>query len=185
MDWPLAILLLIIFICFSVVLFLQFSSFTQYIEVYFLVVILILFVILIFAIDFNNPISYTINFTSAVTEQTKILNVPYNEDTTYSNLMSATFAGTYSTATVPVNADPAGPATNKVFNYDTLEDTQISMLGGKILIDKLPNRQIKLTIRPGAGGDATPINGFFNLSLLCTSSQDIDGSFSEVSTTYP
>ena len=184
MGWPLAILLLIIFICFSVILFLQFPSFTQYIEVYFLVVILILFVILIFAIDFNNPISYTINFTSAVTEQTKILDVPYNEDTTYSNLMSATFAGTYSTGTTPVNGDAGGPETNKVFNYDTLA-TQVSMLGGKILIDKLPNRQIKLTIRPGAGPDATPINGFFNLSLLCTSSQDIDGSFSEVSTSYP
>lgn len=184
MGWPLAILLLIIFICFSVILFLQFPSFTQYIEVYFLVVILILFVILIFAIDFNNPISYTINFTSAVTEQTKILDVPYNQDTTYSNLMSATFAGTYNTLTTPVNVDPAGPETNQVFNYDLL-DTQISMLNGKILIDKLPNRQIKLTIRPGAGVDATPINGFFNLSLLCTSSQDIDGSFSEVSTSYP
>lgn len=184
MDWPLAILLLIIFICFSVILFLQFPNFTQYIEVYFLVVILILFVILIFAIDFNNPISYTINFTKAVTEQTKILDVPYNQDTAYSNLMAATFAGNYSTGTTPVNQDPEGTETNKVFNYDDLT-TQISMLGGKILIDKLPNRQIKLTIRPGAGSDATPINGFFNLSLLCTSSQDIDGSFNEVSTSYP
>jgi hypothetical protein len=181
MGWPLAILLLIIFICFSVILFLQFPNFTQYIEIYFLVVILILFIILIFAIDFNNPISYTINFTRAVTEQTKILDVPYNEDSTYSNLMSATFTGTYSTATTPVNGDAAGPETTKVFNYDTLE-TQISMLGGKILIDKLPNNQIKLTIRPGTD---EPINGFFNLSLLCTSSQDIDGSFSEVSTSYP
>lgn len=184
MGWPLAILLLIIFICFSVILFLQFPNFTQYIEIYFLVVILILFIILIFAIDFNNPISYTINFTRATTKQTKILDVPYNEDSTYSNLMSATFAGTYSDATTPVNADPAGPETNKVFNYDTLE-TQISMLNGKILIEKLPNNQIKLIIDPQAGADDKPINGFFNLSLLCTSSQDIDGSFSEVSTTYP
>lgn len=179
MTWPLAILLLIIFICLSVLIFLQFPNFSNYIEIYFLVVILILFIILIFTIDFSNPISYTITFKQTTTAQTVTLNVPHNEDTSYSNLMTATFAGLYNTT--KINADPAAPANIQTFNYDTLNVGEtVTLLDGKLVLKKLANWQMELDIVPNAGGNSDPINGYFNLSLLCNSSQDIEGKFEEV-----
>lgn len=175
MDWGLFVLILIIFICFTVLLYLQMPNFGYFVENYFIIVIIILFIILIFTIELNNPITTTIYINTSNTQSPLVYQVPYNSDSDYSNLMSASFAGTYSAGTDPVNTTPASDTL--IFNYDTFTTT--TLLGGKIALAKLPNYQISVTIDPNAGTDYK-MDGFLTLSLLCTSSQSISGGFKQV-----
>jgi hypothetical protein len=172
MTWGLAILLVILFICLSVLFFLLMPNSMEYIETYFIIVIIILFIILIFAIDFDNPITTTVYCAKTETNKTLVYDVPYNDDTGYSNLMTLTFAGVYNGKS-PVNDTNYLDTTT--FNYDTFTDA--SILGGAIKVTKLPNYQIQLDITPGTSG---PIDGFITMSLLCTGSQNINGKFQQV-----
>lgn len=176
MSWGLLILLIVIFICFSLLLFIQIPDFGFFIETYFIIILIVLFLILIFTIDFDNPITTTvyINKTAESVKNTLLYDVPYNADDGYSNLMEASFSGLWNTDSV--NTDPAS---NKVlFNYDTFNTAEL--LGGKILITKLPDYQLQVEIDP-AVGTAHFINGYLNLYLLCTGSQSITNKFELVS----
>lgn len=177
MSWGLFILLLIIFIALSVLVFFQFSHYEGFFEIYFLVVIIALFVILLFTVNFNNPVSITYTFKNRTTDTSFVLSVPYNEDTSYSNIMSVTFAGLWNSTEPKINTTPASDA--RVFNYDLLAvNESVSLLDGKLVLTKLANWQLNVDVKPTVGTDA-PINGYMNISLLCNSSQDINGSFEE------
>lgn len=174
MTWGLFILLLVIFIAFTVLLFLQIPYFDNFFETYFLIIIIVIFIVLLFTIDFNNPLSTTIYIRTANNQNPLIYSVPFNDNSNYSNLINVTFLGTYNEATTPINNNPA--ADTKVFNYDTL-DAPVTLLEDKIKFTKLPNQQIQIDIAPNSD---ISINGFLTMSLICTGSQSIDGSFTQI-----
>jgi len=176
MSWGLFVLLLIIFICVSVLLFLTLQGFELFYEVYFIIVIVGLFIILIFAIDFNNPITTTIYIQNKTQPSTLIYSVPYNDDGNYANIMTMTYSGVW-TGNDPVNS--AGYTDTVTFNYDTFTDATIASMGGKIKVTKLSNYRIQVDIDPTVGGAST-LNGFLTLSLLCTGSQAINGKFEQI-----
>lgn len=175
MTWGLAILLIVIFICFTALIFIQFKTTPFFVEAYFIVVVIVLFVILLFTINFDNPISTTVYIRTAKKQNPLIYEVPYNADSGYSNLMSASFAGNYNGLTTPVNGAPADDTV--VFNYDDF--TTATLLDGKIILTKLSNWRIQVDIDPTVGGDDT-VNGFLTLNLLCTGSQNINNKFNLV-----
>ena len=181
MSWGLFILILIIFVAFTALLFLQIPNFgANYAEVYFIVLVIILFIILLFAIDFSNPISATITIQNTAKKQNPIIyDIPYNADASYSNIFSASFAGTWSTDTDPTNKDASKDIV--IFNYDTLT-APVQVLGttNKIVITKLPNYQIQIDIDPTVD-TAHNIDGFLTISLLCTSAQSINSRIDLVS----
>ncbi len=178
MSWGLFVLLLIIFICVSVLLFLTLQGFEMFYEVYFIIVIIGLFIILIFAIDFNNPITTTIYIQNKTQPSTLIYSVPYNDDGNYANLMTMTYSGVWTPTMDPVNTDSYKDTVT--FNYDTLAtDASIASMGGKIKATKLSNYRIQIDIDPTVGGAST-LNGFLTLSLLCTGSQAINGKFEQI-----
>jgi len=177
MTWGLFTLLLILFICFSVLVYINFKDSNGFFETYFLIVIITLFVILLFTIDFSIANSITYTFKNRTTATSFVLDVPYNDDTSYSNIMSVSFAGTWNIPTTPVNNSPSNDS--KIFNYDSIT-APVSLLDGKIVLTKLPNWQLRVDVDPNVGGNVAPINGYFNLTLLCNSSQDINGKFQEV-----
>ena len=178
MSWGLLILLIVIFVCFTLLLFIQIPDFGFFIETYFIIILIVLFLILIFTIDFDNPITTTvyINKTAESAKNTLIYDVPYNADDGYSNLMEASFSGLWSGPDDSVNGTPAFDKV--IFNYDTFTTTGI--LGGKITFTKLPNYQLQVDIDP-AVGDAHFINGYLTMFLLCTGSQSINNKFELVS----
>lgn len=175
MSWGLAILLIVLFICFTALVFLQFPATPYLVETYFIVVVLVLFIILLFTVDFDNPVSTTIYIRTANAQNPLVYEVPYNSDDSYSNLISASFAGNWDAATTPVNNTPA--ADTVIFNYDSLavNDT-VSLLSGKIIITKLADWQLSVTVDPTVS-TASNINGFLTLNLLCTGSQSINNKF--------
>ena len=178
MSWGLFVLLLIIFICVSVLLFLTLQGFEMFYEVYFIIVIIGLFIILIFAIDFNNPVTTTIYIQNKTQPSTLIYSVPYNDDGNYANLMTMTYSGVWSPAMDPVNTESYKDTVT--FNYDTLAtDASIVSMGGKIKATKLSNYRIQIDIDPTVGGAST-LNGFLTLNLLCTGSQVINGKFEQL-----
>ena len=172
MTWGLAILLIVIFICFTALVFIQFRATPYFIEGYFIFVIIAIFIILLFTINFDNPVSTTVYIHTAKVQSPLIYDVPYNADSGYSNLMSASFAGNYSVATTPVNQTPASDTV--IFNYD--EFTSTTLLGGKITLTRLSGRRLQVDIDPTVGGDDT-VDGFLTLNLLCTGSQTIHSQF--------
>jgi hypothetical protein len=172
MTWGLGILLLIVFISFSVVLFLVYPELSKYFELYFIGVIIILFIILIFAIDFDNPISTTIYLERLAADRTLTFEVPYNDNTQFSNLMSVSFTGVYSPDNSPVNS--TAYTNNVVFNYDEIDENGATILNGQIKVTRLPDYELKLEIIPSEG---VVLDGFLTMSLLCTGSQNINGKF--------
>jgi hypothetical protein len=176
MSWGLFILILVIFIAFTFLVFIQFNTTPYFAETYFIVVILALFIILLFTIDFDNPVSTTLYINTEKDQSPIIYTVPYNSDSEYSNLMSASFAGTYSSATDPTNSDPA--SNTVVFNYNTIESA-VNLLNGKIVIEKVAGNQLSITIKP-TEGTAHKMDGFLTLNLLCTGSQSINGKFEQI-----
>jgi hypothetical protein len=175
MSWGLVVLLVFVFICVSALVFLNFSYTASFVEFYFIAVVVALFIILLFTINFDNPVSTSIYIRTVTTQSPLIYDVPYNADTAYSNLMSAAFAGTWG---ANPNTDPASDTI--IFNYDELTEP-VHLLPttgseGKITITKLPNYQLQVDIDPSVGGDAT-VNGFLTLNLLCTGSQSINNKF--------
>ncbi len=175
MTWGLAILLIVIFIALTALIFIQFDTTPFFVETYFIVVIIVLFIILLFTIDFDNPISTTVYIRTSKDQSPLIYEVPYNADTGYSNLMSASFAGNYSNGTTPVNETPADNTV--IFNYDTF--TTASLLGGKIILTKLSGYRLQIDIEPNVD-IFHEIDGFLTLNLLCTGSQSINNKFNLV-----
>ena len=174
MSWGLFILILVIFIALTLLIFIQFNTTPYFAETYFIVVILVLFIILLFTIDFDNPVSTTLYINTEKTQSPIIYTVPYNSDSEYSNLMSASFAGNWSAGTTPINTTPASDAI--IFNYDTF--TTAELLGGKIVIGKVADNQISITIDPTLN-TAHKLDGFLTLNLLCTGSQSINSKFEQ------
>ena len=178
MTWGLFVLLLIIFICVSVLLFLTLKDFEYFYEAYFIIVVIALFIILIFAIDFNNPITTTIYIQNKTQPSTIIYSVPYNDDGNYANLMTMTYSGVWSGSGMdPVNQDAFKDTVT--FNYDTFTDATIASMNGKIKVAKLSNYRIQVDIDPTVGSAST-LNGCLTLSLLCTGSQSINGKFEQL-----
>jgi hypothetical protein len=175
MSWGLIVLLVILFICFSVLLFLTIPEFGTFFEVYFIIVIIALFIILIFAIDFDNPITTTIRIANTFTGvKTLTYSVPYQDDTGIPNLMTMTYSGV--TNNNPVNG--ASYSDTVTFNYDEITaPVQITTLGAKVQVTKLPNYQLQVVINPTVTDPSHRLNGYLTLSLLCTGDQTIDGKF--------
>lgn len=177
MTWGLFVLLLIIFICVSVLLFLTLKDFEYFYEGYFILVVIALFIILIFAIDFDNPITTTVYIQNKTQPSTLIYSVPYNDDGNYANLMTMTYSGVWAPTMDPVNSESYKDTVT--FNYDTFTDATIASMGGKIKVTKLSNYRIQVDIDPTVGGAST-LNGFLTLNLLCTGSQGINGKFEQL-----
>lgn len=177
MSWGLFVLLIIVFICVSALLFLTLQGAEYFYEIYFIFVIIGLFIILIFAIDFNNPITTTIYIQNKTQPSTLIYYVPYNDDTNYANIMTMTYSGVWTPTMDPVNQD--GYKDTVTFNYDTFTDATIASMGGKIKVTKLSGYRIQVDIDPSVGGAST-LNGFLTLNLLCTGSQSINGKFEQI-----
>jgi hypothetical protein len=180
MSWGLVLLLIIVFICLTALIFLNISSSSGFVEVYFIVAIVILFIILLFTIDFDNPVSTSIYIRTANVQNSLIYEVPYNADAAYSNLISVAFAGTYG---ANPNTTPASDTV--IFNYDDIGSTPVYLLPtgagpGKITITKLPNWQLQVDIDPTVT-PADTVNGFLTMNLLCTGSQSINNKFKLIS----
>jgi hypothetical protein len=183
MSWGLIVLLVILFICFSVLLFLTIPEFETFFEVYFIIVIIGLFIILIFAIDFDNPITATVRIANTFTGvKTLTYSVPYQDDTGIPNLMTVSFNGVINGASI----NGTSYTDTVTFNYDEITgDVQIISLGAKVKISKLPNYQLQVVIDPTESG-AQPsdrLNGYLTLSLLCTGDQNINGKFDLINQT--
>jgi hypothetical protein len=175
MSWGLVVLLVFVFICLSALVFLNFSYTASFVEFYFIAVVVVLFIILLFTIDFDNPVSTSIYIKNNTTQGPIIYEVPYNADSQFSNLMSAAFAGTWG-----ANPNTAPANDTIIFDYDKLTEP-VHLLPttgseGKITITKLPNYQIQIDIDPSVGGNVL-IDGFLTLNLLCTGSQSINNKF--------
>lgn len=168
MSWGLFVLILVLFIAFSVLLYLQIDNFSYFMESYFIIVIVVIFIILIFTLDFDNPITQTVYIQGPTVNKSLTFQVPYNADTGYSNLINATFSGVWAGHT------PTNDQVNTVtFNYDTFTTT--TLLGGVITFTKLPNYQMQVDINSSETTD-----GFLTMTLLCTGSQDIESSFKQL-----
>jgi hypothetical protein len=137
----------------------------------------ILFIILLFTIDFDNPVSTSIYIRTANVQSPLIYEVPYNADAAYSNLISVAFAGTYG-----ANPNTAPASDTVIFNYDDIGSTPVTLLGtpAKITITKLPNWQLQVDIDPTAD-TASTVDGFLTMNLLCTGSQSINNKFKLIS----
>ncbi len=177
MSWGLFVLILVLFIAFSVLLYLQIDNFSYFMESYFIIVIVVIFIILIFTLDFDNPITQTVYIQGPVVTKSLTFQVPYNADTGYSNLISATFSGVWKDNT------PTNNQLNTVtFNYGAVADNgQLGYLlgtdfaGAAIKFTKLPNYQMQVDIISDK-----EIDGFLTMTLLCTGSQDIESSFKQL-----
>ena len=177
MSWGLVVLLVILFICFSVLLFLTIPEFGTFFEIYFIIVIIALFIILIFAIDFDNPITTTVRIASTFTGvKTLTYSVPYQDDTGIPNLMTMTYSGVLNSA--PING--LSYSDTVTFNYDEITvPVEIITLGARVKVTKLPNYQLQLVIDPTESGSQPThrLNGYLTLALLCTGDQTSHGKF--------
>ena len=173
MSWGLFVLILVLFIAFSVLLYLQIDNFSYFMESYFIIVIVVIFIILIFTLDFDNPITQTVYIQGPTVNKSLTFQVPYNADTGYSNLINATFSGVWK------NNTPTNNQVNTVtFNYGAVADNASLgyLLGSDVItFTKLPNYQMRVDINA-----ANDIDGFLTMTLLCTGSQDIESSFKQL-----
>jgi hypothetical protein len=85
---------------------------------------------------------------------------------------------TYSGVTNNAAINGASYSDTVTFNYDEITTpVQITTLGAKVQVTKLPNYQLQVVINPTVTDPSHRLNGYLTLSLLCTGDQTIDGKF--------
>jgi hypothetical protein len=151
-------------------------------ENYFIIILVIIFVILIITLSFNNSIEISTYIKVKTPPAALIYNVPTQNDSQISNLMSFNFTGVYDNQQVEINTNNSGLYT---FNYDTLTETATPITNFKIpggteifSISKLANGQLKLEIRDVLAGKY--LDGYVSFGLLAQGNQSIDGGFDRV-----
>jgi hypothetical protein len=184
MNWAEFALIAIIVVALIVLAYLNFNNFSHFMENYFIIILVIIFVILIITLSFNNSIEISTYIKVKTPPAALIYNVPTQNDSQISNLMSFNFTGVYDNQQVAINANNSGLYT---FNYDTLAETatpitnfKIPTVGGTEIfsISKMANGQLKLEINNVLDGKY--LDGYVSFGLLAQGNQSIDGGFDRV-----
>jgi hypothetical protein len=184
MTWGLFVLILVLVLAAIILAYLNMDGFKYFMENYFIFILLIVFIVLLFVIDFNNQIQITTYvkvknpFTTPLVYQ-----VPTQDDTDITNIVNIAFTGLYGDSGAVANSS----ATNTVIdiNYDTIaENTPVTLYANNdgstelFTITKLSSGNLE--VNTPSGGDFHSLDGYLTLTLLCSGSQTINSSFKRV-----
>ena len=182
MTWGLFVLILVLVIALIALCYLNLNGFSYFMENYFIFILLIVFIVLLFVIDFNNQIQITTYvkvknpFTSPLLYQ-----VPTQNDTSITNTINVTFTGLYGDSGTVANNSTTNTTIN--INYDTIAvDTPVDLWANNVtggeklfIIRKLASGNLEVNTPTGV--EFKSIDGYLTLTLLCTGSQNINSSF--------
>lgn len=188
MDWPLFALILIIVFAVIILCYLNFDNFSYFMENYFIFLLLIVFIILLFVVDFNNQIQ--------ITTYVKVKNVfgtplvyqtPYHSDTDITDTINVSFTGSCQAMGIDAQTQSV---TNTQVNFDmnalAIGDTVSLYANNEItnpakkLFDITKTATHTLSVINTSGsvdGGGQLLDGYLTLTLLCTGSQSIESSF--------
>ena len=186
MTWGEFVLILIIAFAVILLCYLNFENFSYFMENYFIFILLIVFIVLLFVVDFNNAVQITtyVKVTNVFTTPLEY-QVPYHSDTDISDIVNVSFIGTCE-ALGATQAQRSVTNTQININMKTLAvgvDVPIHAnndSGSIVLfnVQKLGDHTLKVT-NTDASVDTSGklLDGYITLSLLCTGNQNIDSSF--------
>ena len=193
MTWGGFVLILIIAFAVILLCYLNFHNFSYFMENYFIFILLIVFIVLLFVVDFNNAVQITtyIKVTSVFNTPLEY-QVPYHSDTDISDIVNISFIGTCEALTGTEPEDKSVTNTQVNINMKTLAVDPVTANGvpiyanndttGTILfrVNKLSDHTLRVTntdASVGGSGGGDLLDGYITLSLLCTGNQNIDSSF--------
>lgn len=179
---------LILIIAFAVILlcYLNFTNFSYFMENYFIFILLIVFIILLFVVDFNNTVQIT-----TYVKVTNVFNtpleyqVPYHNDNDISDIVNVAFTGTCEA--LGANQEDRSVSNTQVnINMKTLaEGVDVPIYAnndtGSIIlfnVRKIGEHSLRVT-NTAASVDTSGklLDGYLTLSLLCTGNQSISSGF--------
>lgn len=186
MTWGEFALILIIVFAVILLCYLNFTNFSYFMENYFIFILLIVFIVLLFVVDFNNTVQIT-----TYVKVTNVFNtpleyqVPYHNDTDISDIVNITFTGTCE-ALGATSEDRSVTNTQVNINMKTLaEGVDVPIYAnndttGTILFNvrKIAEHSLRVT-NTAASVDTSGklLDGYLTLSLLCTGNQSINSGF--------
>jgi len=187
MTWGEFVLILIIIFAAILLCYLNFSNFSYFMENYFIFILLIVFIVLLFVVDFNNTVQIT-----TYVKVTNVFNtpleyqVPYHNDTDISDIVNITFTGTCEALGV-TQEDRSVTNTQVNINMKTLaEGVDIPVYANNITtagtilfnVRKIGEHSLRVT-NTAASVDTSGklLDGYLTLSLLCTGNQSINSGF--------
>jgi hypothetical protein len=186
MTWGGFVLILIIAFAVILLCYLNFHNFSYFMENYFIFILLAVFIVLLFVVDFNNAVQITtyVKVTNVFTTPLEY-QVPYHSDTDISDIVNISFIGTCETLGA-TQADRSVTNTQVNINMKTLaEGVDVPIYAnndstGTILFNvrKIGEHSLRVT-NTAASVDTSGklLDGYLTLSLLCTGNQNIDSSF--------
>jgi len=181
MTWGLFVLILVLVIALIVLCYLNLSGFSYFMENYFIFILLIVFIVLLFVIDFNNQIQITtyVKVKNAFNSPL-VYQVPTQDDTSITNIVNISFTGLYGDSGDVANNSATNTSID--INYDTIAvDTPVDLYANNdnttklFIIRKLSSGALE--VNTPTGGDFHSVDGYLTLTLLCTGSQNINSSF--------
>jgi hypothetical protein len=186
MTWGEFVLILIIAFAVILLCYLNFTNFGYFMENYFIFILLIIFIVLLFVIDFNNTVQITTYIKVRNVFNTPLeYQVPYHNDTDISDIVNITFTGTCE-ALGATQEDRSVTNTQVNINMKTLaENVDVPVYAnndttGTILfnIRKIAEHSLRVT-NTSASVDTSGklLDGYLTLSLLCTGNQSINSGF--------
>lgn len=185
MTWGLFVLILVLAIAFIVLCYLNIENFSYFMENYFIFILLIIFVILLFVVDFNNQIQITtyVKVKNDFSATPLIYQVPYHSDSDITNTVNVAFAGT-------CEALGGTPALQSVTNTQINFNIDDLAVGGSVtlyannlgvtplfVITKTNNYTLSVTNTAQSVNGGKMLDGYLTLTLLCTGSQSIESYF--------
>jgi len=187
MTWGEFVLILIIIFAVILLCYLNFSNFSYFMENYFIFILLVVFIVLLFVIDFNNTVQIT-----TYVKVTNVFNtpleyqVPYHNDTDISDIVNITFTGTCEALGV-TQATRSVTNTQVNINMKTLaENVDVPIYANNITtagtilfnVRKIGEHSLRVT-NTAASVDTSGklLDGYLTLSLLCTGNQSINSGF--------
>ena len=182
MTWGLFVLILVLVIALIVLCYLNLSGFSYFMENYFIFILLIVFIVLLFVIDFNNQIQITTYVKVKKPFTTPLIyQVPTQDDTSITNIINVSFTGLYGAGESV--ADESVTNTSIDINYDTIAVGDEKYLWANnvdgadklFVIRKLASGDLE--VNTPTGEEFNSVDGYLTLTLLCTGSQTINSSF--------
>ena len=150
-------------------------------ENYFIFILLIVFIVLLFVIDFNNQIQITTYVKTKNPFVTPLIyQVPTQNDTGITNIVNIAFTGLYGDEGTVANDSTTNTTID--INYDTIAvDSPVTLYANNdestelLVITKLISGALQVTTPSSPNSHS--LDGYLTLTLLCTGSQTINSSF--------
>lgn len=188
MTWASFALILFIVLAFFILCYLNFANFSYFIENYFIFILLAVFIVLLFVVDFNNQVQITTYVKVTDVFATPLqYQVPYHSDTDITDIVNVSFTGTCEA----LGATPSEKSvTNTVINFnmksmaigENVTLTSNNNIGGGgislFTITKTAEHSLEV-VNTSASVDISgkKLDGYLSLTLLCTGSQNIESGF--------